>query len=73
MAQRKFGVRDHEYIINAVPLAEGGWTLSIVHICYARSPPTESRTDSNLAHPTEEEALDQGELIALEMARRYAG
>lgn len=72
MSQRNFRVGDHEYIITAVPLTAGGFTTTVVHLDHSGPQTIETRHDSNLMHPTEDEALGTGEATARYMAQRQA-
>lgn len=72
MSERVITDGNHEYRVVSVPLTDGNWTTSIIHIDHGSHPPVETRLDSNLAHPTEQEALHAGEVVVTAMRKPHA-
>jgi hypothetical protein len=70
MSERVIQDGNHEYKVVSIALTDGGWTTAIIHIDHGSHPPNETRLDSNLEHPTDEEALAAGEMVVTDMCRR---
>ncbi|AZQ55979.1 hypothetical protein [Burkholderia cenocepacia] len=70
MDHDSFRVGDHEYRFNAVPLTDGGWTTSIVHIDHGKFPPNEQRVDGSKRFATEDDARAHAEVMAHDLAKR---
>lgn len=69
--ENKFRVGDHEYAFFAVPLTDGGWTTKIVHTVHRKNSVAETSLDSDLVHPSKEEALAHAEALAHDLAKRH--
>lgn len=73
MASETLSIGNHAYKISTVPVAEGGWTITIVHRHDSGAAITETRHDSDVVYDSEEAALEQGLTAARQMAERRAG
>lgn len=70
MATTELALGNHQIIVTTVPLADGGFTLTIVHRERRDREVVESKFDSGIAYSSEDEALSHGVQIAKNMVER---
>ncbi|MGF6806247.1 hypothetical protein OKW30_001373 [Paraburkholderia sp. Clong3] len=72
MATADVSVGQHTFRISTIPVVDGGWTITIVHQHDKGDSFVETRHDSDVVYETEEQALEQGSVVARQMAARHA-
>ena len=70
MATNEHVFGNHEFIVTTVPIVGGGHTITVVHREFHGDKVTEARFDSDVVYGTEQEALEQGAVVARDMAAR---
>lgn len=70
MATENLSIGRHNFAISTVPVQGGGCTISVVHRFEDGAETVETRHDSEFVYETDEQALEQGRVLARQIAAR---